>query len=199
MIGYLRGEVSRLFADSCFLDVGGVGYRVFIAAPTRDKLTLHCETMLYTYLQVRDDAMTLYGFATLDEYDVFSKLISISGIGPKVALGVLSAATAAELCRAVNQKDTAFLTKLPGIGKKTAERLVLELHDTLRFTTDEILNPSVEPENFGGVVSETAQALLALGYTQAEFAPYLKEFASAKSPEEALKKILRKFAGRRPS
>jgi len=199
MIGYLRGEVSRLFADSCFLDVGGVGYRVFIAAPTRDKLALHRETTLYTYLQVRDDAMTLYGFATPDEYDVFSKLISISGIGPKVALGVLSAATAAELCRAVSQKDTAFLTKLPGIGKKTAERLVLELHDTLRFTTDEIPNPSVEPEDFGGVVSETAQALLALGYTQAEFAPYLKEFASAKSPEEALKKILRKFAGRRPN
>ena len=136
MIGFLRGKVAYLLTDYALLDVQGVGYRVFISGATRQKLHLHGEAQLFTYMSVREDAIQLYGFASQEEYDIFQLLISVSGIGPKVALGVLSHITAEGLCRAIQQKQTSILTKLPGIGKKSAERLVLELKDKISFSDD---------------------------------------------------------------
>lgn len=198
MIGYLQGRITHLLLDSCFINVGGVGYRVLIAASTRQKLAVGQEATLFTYLSVREDALVLYGFYSPEENDVFLKLISVSGIGPKVALGMMSAITAEALCRAVRQKNTALLTKLPGIGKKTAERLVLELHDKLSFGEAEPLEALVTESAVvsGGVIEETIQALLALGYNQAEFMPYLKKLEFVGSVEEAVKQILKEFARR---
>ena len=124
MIGYVRGQVSHLFVDYCFIDVQGVGYRLHISAATRQKLSVGTAVTLFTYLNVREDALLLYGFYTQPEYDLFNKLISVSGIGPKVAMGMLSAITVDNLCRAIQQKQLGILTKLPGIGKKSAERLI---------------------------------------------------------------------------
>ena len=127
MIGYLKGVISHIFVNSCFIDVHGVGYRTYAPASTLDTLCVGQEAMLYTYMSVREDAIVLYGFATQDEYDLFMLLIGVNGVGPKVALGILSAGTADSFRLAVHQKDIKGLTKMPGIGKKTAERIVLEL------------------------------------------------------------------------
>lgn len=197
MIGYVRGTISHLSVESCFVDVGGVGYRVFISSPTRARLAQGREATLFTHLSVREDAMLLYGFYAREEYELFLKLISVAKIGPKVALGILSAITADNLSKAVRAKDIAALTKLPGIGKKTAERLILELYDKLSETEDENQDaPEFAPES-ADLLDEAAQALAALGYSQAEFAPVLKRARTLGSVEEIIKYALKEFAGRK--
>lgn len=201
MIGYVRGKVSHLFIDSCFVDVQGVGYRVFISTATRNHIILDKEITLFTYMNVREDALQLYGFYTQNEYDIFIKLISVSGIGPRVTLGILSAITVDKLCQALVQKQIPLLTKLPGIGKKTAERLILELADKVGGLTDEtadehVVNGVAADENNHDIISETTQALLALGYTQAEFMPILQRLQAVESVESAIKLVLKEFARR---
>lgn len=201
MIGYVRGQVTYLAVDNCFVDVNGVGYRVYIANTTRAKLAVGKEVQLFTYLNVRDDAMLLYGFYTQNEYDLFLQLISVSGIGPKVALGIMSAITVDSLCLAIQQKKVTVLTKLPGIGKKTAERLILELHDKMNITvkTDdaEALLAESASEVSNNCVAETVQALMALGYTQAEITPILKKAPdNLITVEDMIKYALKAFSGR---
>ena len=197
MIGYLRGKVAYLMADNVFLDVHGVGYRLFISEATRRDLRLNEEAQLFTYLSVREDALQLYGFATQREYDTFQLLISVSGIGPKVALGILSHITLDGLSRAIQNKQLTILTKLPGIGKKSAERLVLELKDKLSFTGDEAeeLLLVSEDEVADDKVAEAQAALISLGYTQAEITPALKQAARGKDAAEIIKLAL-KFLSR---
>ncbi|MDT8901006.1 Holliday junction branch migration protein RuvA [Anaeroselena agilis] len=200
MIGYLKGTVTHLYNEHCFLDVQGVGYRVFIPASTRQQLAAGSAVTLFTHLNVREDAMLLYGFITTDEYELFQHLITITGVGPKVALGVLSAISPAEFRAAVSQKNAALLTRIPGIGKKTAERLILELKDKLGL-----------PEGFSPVAGkaglaaeipqdarqEAAQALVALGYSQSEVGSVLQRIESdGQSAEEMIKLALKEFARR---
>ena len=198
MIGYLRGKVTYLLVDYCLLDVQGVGYRVFIADSTRSRLHVGEEATLFTYLNVREDALLLYGFYSQEEYDLFQLLISVSGIGPKGALGILSAITIERLCQAIQQKQTAVLTKLPGIGKKSAERMILELKDKVKLTADiddeEV--PVVETDG-DDMFAEASAALFSLGYTQAEIGPVLRKAAKCSSVEEIIKFALKEFAGRR--
>ena len=196
MIGFLRGKVAGLKTDYCLLDVGGVGYRVFIPNNTRCKLTLNETAMLYTYMNVYQDGITLYGFYTEEEYDVFQLLIGVSGIGPKVALGILSAITVDALCKAIQNKQATLLTKLPGIGKKSAERLILELKDkmALAASDDEALSLSMEGEVADDILSEATAALTALGYSQAEITPVLKKAANGKSTEEIVKSALKELS-----
>ena len=196
MIGFLRGKVAGLKTDYCLLDVGGVGYRVFISNNTRCKLTLNETAMLYTYMNVYQDGITLYGFYTEEEYDVFQLLIGVSGIGPKVALGILSAITVNALCKAIQNKQATLLTKLPGIGKKSAERLILELKDkmALAASDDEVLSLSMEGEVADDILSEAMAALTALGYSQAEITPVLKKAAKGKSTEEIVKLALKELS-----
>ena len=191
MIGYLRGKVTYLLADHVFLEVQGVGYRLFISDTTRRELRLNEEARLFTYLSVREDALQLYGFATQREYDTFQLLISVSGIGPKVALGILSHITLDALCRAIQNKQTTILTKLPGIGKKSAERLVLELKDKVSYTGDEEELVLVsEDEVADDKIAEAQAALVSLGYTQAEITPALKKAAKGKDTAEIIKLAL---------
>ena len=191
MIGYLRGKVTYLLADHVFLEVQGVGYRLFISDTTRRELRLNEEARLFTYLSVREDALQLYGFATQREYDTFQLLISVSGIGPKVALGILSHITLDGLCRAIQNKQTTILTKLPGIGKKSAERLVLELKDKVSYTGDEEELVLVsEDEVADDKIAEAQAALVSLGYTQAEITPALKKAAKGKDTAEVIKLAL---------
>lgn len=170
MIGYVRGIVTHLFKDSCYVDVHGVGYRVHVPVTTRQQLVEGQESTLFTYLNVREDAMQLYGFFTEEEYDLFILLISVSGIGPKVGLGILSGMTPEAFKLAVINGQVTQLTKLPGIGKKSAERLVLELKDKLaKMTTISIDTPAaIQPIGVihGGPSGEAIEALVSLGYAQ---------------------------------
>ena len=196
MIGFLRGQVAALKADYCLLDVNGVGYRVFVAGSTRNKLRLKEETQLFTYMNVYQDGITLYGFASEDEYDIFQLLIGVSGIGPKVALGILSSITVDGLCKAIQNKQATVLTKLPGIGKKSAERLILELKDKVGFATsdvEEVLSLDMEGAVGDDIISEAQAALVALGYSQAEIAPVLKQASKCKTTEEIIKLALKQL------
>ena len=196
MIGFLRGQVAALKADYCLLDVNGVGYRVFVAGSTRNKLRLKEEARLFTYMNVYQGGITLYGFASEDEYDIFQLLIGVSGIGPKVALGILSSITVDGLCKAIQNKQATVLTKLPGIGKKSAERLILELKDKVGFATsdaEEILSLDMEGPVGDDIISEAQAALMALGYSQAEIAPVLKKATKCKTTKEIIKLALKQL------
>jgi Holliday junction DNA helicase RuvA len=196
MIGFLQGTVSHIFTDYCFLDVQGVGYRVFIPDNTRRKLATGKTTLLFTYLAVREDALLLYGFSAQDEYDLFIHLISVSGIGPKVAMGILSAVQPGDFKAAVYQKNIALLTKLPGVGKKTAERIILELKDKLGDVDDvndfQEINTAAADSN-----EEAVQALTALGYVQAEAAMVVKRLGKNTGSVEELIKLALKELSRR--
>lgn len=183
--------------EYCLLDVAGVGYRVFISAATRGQLRQGEEATLYTHLAVREDALLLYGFSRQEEYEIFQLLISVSGIGPKVALGALSAISVEALCQALRRQQLSQLTKLPGIGKKTAERLILELKDKVRAgedgedsTADTFAAPVGEER-----IAEAMAALTALGYSAAEIEPVLRRAGHCSTAEETIRFALREFAG----
>lgn len=197
MIGYLHGRVIALHTDHCLLDVHGVGYRVFVAGSTRTKLRLKEEASLFVYTSVREDAIVLYGFAAEEEYDLFLQLIGVSGIGPKVALGILSAITVEGLCRAIQNKQASVLTKLPGIGKKSAERLILELKDKVAFrgsAEEELLTIENGEEVGDDAASEAMAALQSLGYTPSEIAPVIRKTAKYKTTEAIIKASLKELS-----
>lgn len=198
MIGYLKGQAAYLFTDCAFIDVQGVGYRVFISQATRQKLHLHEEILLFTYMSVREDAIQLYGFATQEEYELFLQLISVSGIGPKVALGMLSHITVEALCQAIRQKQTSVLTRLPGIGKKSAERLVLELKDKVAGFGDAVADEELASSSIDAagddMLSEAQAALLSLGYNQAEITPVLNKAGKGKNTSEIIKLALKELS-----
>ena len=146
---------------------------------------------------MREDAIVLYGFATEEEYGLFLQLIGVSGIGPKVALGILSAITVESLCRAIQNKQASVLTKLPGIGKKSAERLILELKDKVAFRDsgeEELLTIENEAEVGDDAVAEAMAALQSLGYTQAEIAPVIRKTAKHKTTEAIIKASLKELS-----
>lgn len=196
MIGYLKGVISHIFINSCFIDVHGVGYRTYAPASTLDTLCVGQEAILYTYMSVREDAIVLYGFATQDEYDLFMLLIGVNGVGPKVALGILSAGTADSFRLAVHQKDIKGLTKMPGIGKKTAERIVLELQDKIGPVASEDagaadLGNSAAP-GLSDILAETLAALTSLGYSEQEVLPVAEShLAGCTTVEQLLKETLK--------
>jgi len=129
VIARLRGTVAARTASGVLLDVGGVGY--LVAATPRVSARVGEETTVETYLHVREDALQLYGFASLEERELFELLLGVSGVGPKVALAIVSGSTPAELRRAIAREDTARFEAIPGIGRKTAQRVVLELREKL--------------------------------------------------------------------
>ena len=196
MIGYLRGTVAFLHTDTCLLDVNGVGYRVYISDATRRDLAKGKEAQLFTSLSVREDALQLYGFRTEQEYDMFLALIGISGIGPKVALGILSSITISRLAAAITNQQTSVLTKLPGIGKKSAERLILELKDKLSFAgaQDEQLTLTSDVPVGDDILSQTSAALESLGYTSGEIAAVLPKLSGTTDVQAALKQALKLLA-----
>ncbi len=200
MIGYLRGTVANIFSEYCFIDVQGIGYRVFTSAATLQNLATGAEVTLFTYLHVRDDALLLYGFATRAEYELFMALTSVNGIGPKAAIGVLSAVAPEEFCAAVSCQDISVLTKIPGIGKKTAERIILELKDKVGLTVvDQGNAPATGGLKTGrsdDILTPALEALIALGYTQSEILPVMRRHTGyAAGPEELIKLALRELGG----
>ena len=175
MIGRLHGKLLEKNPPQILIDVSGVGYEVDFPMSTFCNLPeVGGELTLHTHFVVREDAQLLYGFATLAERAVFRALIKISGVGPKIALALLSGITVDQLKDAVDRGETGLLTKVPGIGKKTAERLVLELKDKLAGT-----GAATAAVPTSGARADVAAALIALGYSEREAAA-----ATKKLPED---------------
>jgi len=196
MIASLNGTLRYKSPTEVLIDVNGIGYSVLIPLSTYEKLgPLNSPTALLTHLHVREDALQLFGFATEDERNLFKLLISVSGIGPKIAQGILSGISAADLRRHIATGNSTALTAIPGIGKKTAERLVVELRDKIgKSSAGESALPSGDKRE--GTRVEALLALTSLGYNRqaAEkgIRAALEETDGAKvTLEELIKKALR--------
>ncbi len=175
MIAFLKGKIEELEETKAIVDVNGVGYGVFITGRDAGALSGKREQVkLYTYLQVREDAMQLYGFLKKDDLHVFQLLLGVNGIGPKAALGILSALSANDIRFAVLAGDAKAISRAPGIGAKSAQKIILELKD--KFDLQETFDSSLaEAENDVAVTAgdrqiqdEAVQALVALGYPAGE-------------------------------
>lgn len=189
MYDYLNGEVARKGPYLAVIDCGGVGYACRTTAYTLSGLDIGKAAKLYTYLHVREDAMELYGFGTEEERSCFEMLISVSGVGPKAALAILSATTPAQLAMSILSGDEKALTSAPGIGKKIAQRVILELKDKL--TKDQLSGSTKMPENKAG---EATAALAVLGYAQADISTALRGLdMDALTLEEVIKQALKKM------
>ena len=168
MIGHLRGRLVRKAPPALILDVGGVGYEIEAPMSTFYRLPeLGGEVELHTHLVVRDDAHLLYGFATEDERRLFRDLLRVTGIGPKIGLALLSGIDVATFMRCVEAEDTQALTRIPGIGRKTAERLLIEMRDRIR-ALGQLPATGSAPASAAGARSEAYAALVALGYRPVE-------------------------------
>ncbi|MBZ0180322.1 MAG: Holliday junction branch migration protein RuvA [Melioribacteraceae bacterium] len=163
MIGYLTGKIKDKTPTKIILDVNGVGYLVNISISTFEKIAELDSVSLYTYLNVKEDALDLYGFFTLEEKEMFQLLISISGVGPKLAQSILSGIQIDELQEAISNANVGRITAIPGIGKKTAERLVVELKDKIESILFE--SPHIKSVSYN-VKNDAVRALTNLGYNQ---------------------------------
>lgn len=187
MIAFLTGTIASRSAGQALIDVGGVGYRLLMSTSSlADLPAAGDEATVHTYLHVREDELTLYGFSGEDERDVFERLIAISGVGPKVALAVLSSLRPDTLRTAIARDDVALLSTVPGIGKKTAQRLLIELKDALGAPD---LGPSAPAT--GAAAVEARDALLAMGFTTAEISMVLRDAPESASAETLLRGALK--------
>ena len=201
MIGSIKGTVAYQAAEYCLVETaGGVGYRVFMPVSQLRALSVGQSVRVLTYTAVREDAIQLYGFMTQQYYDLFTLLLSVSGVGPKGALGILGAAKPEDFYLAVQSRDIKMLTKLPGIGKKTAERMVLELKDKIgtleSAENDREFAEAVNGNSDSAAVNEAMAALSALGYSNSEILPVLRkipDYGTLKR-DELIRKALQIFA-----
>ncbi|WP_059102783.1 Holliday junction branch migration protein RuvA [Shouchella shacheensis] len=172
MIDYVRGTLKRIESDFIVIDVGGVGYQVYCANPYRFTAEQEKDVQIQTHHYVREDTQRLYGFASFAERTLFEKLLGVSGIGPKGALAILASGQPEDVIQAIEEEDEALLVRFPGVGKKTARQIILDLKGKLE------LAPNVEGESSGTASSEVKksnhsledalEALRALGYVEKE-------------------------------
>lgn len=191
MFGYLNGTVADLEPNLVIIDVGGVGFSCNASMNTVSKLKVGVSAKIYTHLNVREDALELFGFHDKEELETFKLLTSISGVGPKVALSILSAVTPATLALAVTTGDEKPLLAASGVGKKVAGRILLELKDKLSkasFDVTEISRGAYVPQ-MAGADSEAAEALSALGYGRDEIASALRGVDTAGMTVEDIIKL----------
>lgn len=187
MIGLITGRVQHLMAPSaCIMTASGVGYDIELPLPSFCQLQLEQQASIWTHFHAREDAQLLYGFIDRKERDVFRQLIKINGVGAKMALAMLSAMSAAELKMHVEQDSEVALTRIPGIGKKTAQRLLIELKDKLKNIEmdNSSLEFRLEPVTIsaeGSIIAEVEGALISLGYKEKEAQQAIK---AAKSDSE---------------
>lgn len=197
MISYIRGELAAVSEDKIIVDVKGVGYGIFMPKQSMTLLPpVGNEVKIHTFLNVKEDAMQLFGFVTKDDLDVFKLVIGVNGIGPKGGLNILSQLSADGLRFAVLSNDVKAISASPGIGKKTAEKLILELKDKLSL--EDVLEHNQEQVTStyaagSGVQSEAVQALVALGYSNTEALKAVKKVAITESSkvEDVLKQALK--------
>ncbi|NLP33847.1 MAG: Holliday junction branch migration protein RuvA [Clostridiales bacterium] len=201
MISYIKGELAEVKENYVVVEVGNIGYQVSLPSSTIPKLpSLGSLVKLYTYMHVREDAISLFGFLTKDDLEMFKLLITVNGIGPKGALGILSGITADELRFAVLAEDTKTIIKAPGVGKKTASKMIIELKDKLKLETaleQSLQNQEQQTEtnSIVGAKEEAIQALVVLGFTASDSLKLVNqvEITEDMDSEDILKKCLKKI------
>ncbi|MBC2889053.1 Holliday junction branch migration protein RuvA [Gordonibacter massiliensis (ex Traore et al. 2017)] len=194
MIAFLKGRLAGKTATAAFVDVNGVGYAVGMSQASLAKLPeAGAPVEVHTYLQVREDAVALYGFLSIEEKALFERLIGVSGVGPKVALAALSVFTPQALVSAIAAQDVAGVSKIPGVGKKTASRIILELKGSLdqglAGLFDDVAAPAAQVEE---QLRGAREALLSMGFTSAE-----ADLALKGAPEGAAEGALLQYALKR--
>ncbi|MFA5843328.1 MAG: Holliday junction branch migration protein RuvA [Coriobacteriia bacterium] len=194
MIAFLTGRVAHKTASWCIVEVGGVGFKLAMSTSSLAALPAEGdEVTLHTYLHVREDELSLFGFESVMERELFELLISVSGVGPKVALAVLSSLDPEALTGAIAGEDVALLSSVPGIGKKTAQRLIIELKD--RF--DAGVGPSAVRGSASDALSGARDALLGMGFSAAEAAAALREAPAGAGDAELLRHALKRLGSGR--
>lgn len=199
MISYIKGALERRAESYIIIETGGIGYQIFVSPATLAKLPQTGEMVkVFTYFSVKEDGISLYGFATMEEQEMFHKLLTVSGVGPKGALGFLSQLTPQEIILAIISEDVKTLSKAPGVGRKTAQRVILELKD--KFKTEDALSMGeelqgvVETAMGGDAKFEAIDAMTALGYSRSEAAKAVNAVAAeGMSTEDILKAALKKM------
>jgi len=200
MISFIKGRLEQISEHGIVLENYGIGYFVYVSPQTIARLSKTTdEIKIYTYMHVKEDGIALYGFLSSEEIDIFNLLIMVSGIGPKVALGVLGAMEPRQVTLAIVTEDFTALSKAPGVGKKTAQRIVLELKD--RIKGHEVINMSDRVGSTQGVFMGTSEkqdaieGLIALGYSRGESVKAVMETALPEmSTEQIIKSALRKLS-----
>jgi Holliday junction DNA helicase RuvA len=193
MIATLRGEITQIEDNAIVVETGGIGLRVFVPAPLRTRMQAGEATMLYTHLVVREDDWKLYGFETKADRDLFNLLLGTDGVGPRTAMAVMSGVTPDVIQRAVFGEDPDLLGRVPGVGKKTAQKIVLHLKDRLKPT--DALNAIAAMSDAD---SEVLAALTALGYSVVEAQTAIQSIPkdAPDDVEERLRLALQQFTGR---
>jgi Holliday junction DNA helicase RuvA len=194
MYSYISGVLKHKAAQAAIVDNSGIGYRIFTTARVLAELTLDEHVTLYTYMHVREDELSLYGFPDAEGVALFEALLGVSGIGPKLALSLCAAGSTMTVYGALVTGDVAWLTKVPGVGRKTAERLVLELKDKMARhmalapgTTDALPDGAA----VHGVDVQASAALRGLGYAEQEYAPHLKQALALLGHHATVEAVLR--------
>ena len=201
MISYIKGELTEVFEDTVVVETNGIGYNIRVPASVLDRLpSVGSSVRIYTYLYVKEDAMNLFGFLNRDDLSVFKLLLNVSGIGPKGALAILSTIGPDDLRFAVLSEDVKTISSAPGIGAKTAKRLIIELKDKLKlaevFETALANKEKVSSENDVLLAkNEAVEALVALGYASAQAMKAVQQVENAeeKDSEQILKEALKKL------
>lgn len=198
MFEFIRGTLCKKGTEYCVVDVNGVGFRIYTDARTSSALGEPGDVItVYTYLQVKEDDLSLFGFAGQEELAVFNLLISVNGVGPKMALSIMSALHPSAISVAVATGDYKTLTAGKGVGPKLAQRIVLELRDKIKTSFDPAEETAVEnalPETSAGILQEAAAALVVLGYRTKEANQAVKAvYQDGMTLEELVKQALRKL------
>lgn len=190
MFFYLKGTISYKSDNFVAMDVGGVGYKVFTSISNISKLDLNSEQTLYTYTHIREDIFDIYGFLTQEELSFFEMLISVSGVGPKAGLSILSILTPSDIVSAIIMGDSKAFSKAPGIGGKTAQRIILELKNKV---SDSDILPTDNGDDFLSIDSsnQAVAALMSLGYSSTDAKRAVISVEGAKSVEETIKLALK--------
>lgn len=194
MISYITGTVESLEVDKVIIDNNGMGYGIFMPQTSLEMIGIGEKIRIYTYLNVREDAMQLFGFLTKEDLNMFKMLIGVSGVGPKGAIAIISSCPGDNLHMAIISGDSKAISRAPGIGNKTAQRIIIELKD--KIDLESMITSDVEAENVSqnkAIQSEAIEALVALGYSQSDAFGAVKKIKNADNMdvEELLKTALK--------
>lgn len=192
MISYIKGEVINKGIDFLIVENNGIGYHVNTSLNTLNSVTEGETVSIYTYMHVREDVLALYGFSKNEELDMFKKLISVNGVGPKAGLAVLSTYEINKIKLAISREDVTAISKVPGLGKKTAGKIILELKDKIGSINTEDLDINEDIKIISNETNDIINVLLTLGFTQLEAKNVLEDInVDGKTENQIIKEALR--------